>query len=75
MRSRGPVEGMGPAGTASATPWPRSTLDRRAYASGGLREGPPNPSPRHPSIILLSTFLPSDLRIREMFQDFFVDVL
>ena len=41
--------GMGPAGTGSATPRPPSSLGLVAYASLGLREGPPNPYPCHPS--------------------------
>ena len=47
-------KGMGPSGTASRTPCARSPLGRRAYASGGLREGPPNPYPcRPPTWVIL----------------------
>ena len=46
---RGPGEGMDRVGHAIVHTVAALPLDLRAYASSGLREGPPNPYPRHPS--------------------------
>ena len=48
----GSCRGHGPAGHAIVHTVDALPLGLRAYASSGLREGPPNPCPRHPSIQL-----------------------